>query len=122
MLPLLLVLLIVLFDTVAHGVLVLFGLVADWLRRLVPGGGGLPPYRSAATEPLRVALHSLLLSLPCAGGLAVAALHGTRRRWWFVLVAWSMVAAAGGKAVALVLMPGLLSALLLATARPPAPI
>ena len=113
-LPLLLMLLLVLFDRVAHGVMVLLGALLDWLRSLLQAGpGGLPPYRALATDPLAVALRTLLLGLPCLVGLLLIGL----RRWGLVLLCWSLDATGAAldadPLVPIALLPGLVAVLLL---------
>lgn len=116
MLPLLLVLLMMLFDRLAHGVLVLLGLLLTWLLELLPSSGSnLPFYQAVTLQPLTVALHSLFHIVPCLVGLAVILVN--RRpggNWWLVVLLWSVTAASSGLSVALVLSPGLASAVLLA--------
>lgn len=108
-LPLMLVLLMVLFDTVAHGLLVLVGLLVTWLSQVVQTGAtGLPPYDRIAFAPLDVALRSLFRSLPCLAGLMLALLRQRPgRSWWLVVVLWSLSASIGGEAVAVALLPGI---------------
>ena len=113
-LPLVLLLLLVLFDRVTHGVMVLLGALLEWLRSLLPAGpGALPPYRALAADPLAVALRALLLGLPCLAGLLLIGL----RRWGLVLLCWSLDAAGAALGadplVAIALLPGLVAVLLL---------
>ena len=120
MLPLLLVLLLLLFDRVTHGVLVLFGALLEWLRSLLSvGPGAAPPYGALAADPLAVAARALLLGLPCLAGLL---LLGLRRRWP-VLLCWGLdivlARFVGDPLVAVTLLPGLLATLLLACRRHP---
>ncbi len=115
LLPLLLVLLMVLFDSTAHGIVVLLGLLLSWLREFMPGGGGMPPFRTVTFHPLEVALASLLRALPCLAGLMLILLD--RRpgaRWWWIVLLWGCAAVIGGKAVAAVLLPGLVVAMVFA--------
>jgi hypothetical protein len=115
LLPLLLVLLMVLFDTTAHGLLVLLALLLSWLRQFVPDGqGGLPAFRTVAFHPLDVALGSLTHALPCLAGLAVILINRASRGWWWVALLWGLAAATSGRIVAAVLLPGLVLAALLA--------
>ncbi|MGI4748846.1 MAG: hypothetical protein ACRYFY_22775, partial [Janthinobacterium lividum] len=66
-------------------------------------------------QPLAVALHSLSRTAPCLAGLGLILLNRQPgRRWWLVVLLWSVTAASSGVAVAAVLLPGLASALLLA--------
>ncbi|MGI4745742.1 MAG: hypothetical protein ACRYGI_03570 [Janthinobacterium lividum] len=108
-LPLMLVLLMVLFDTVAHGLLVLLGLLVTWLRQIVQvGATGLPPYDTIAFAPLDVALRSLFRSLPCLAGLMLVLLRQRPgRSWWLVVVLWGLSASIGGEVVAVALLPGI---------------
>ena len=113
-LPLLLVLLLALFDRVTQGVLVLFGALLDWVRSLLPAGpGALPSYRALTASPLAAALQALLLGLPCVAGLLLIGL----RRWKLVLLCWSLDIAAAmldaDPLVSIALLPGLLAILLL---------
>ena len=116
LLPLLLVLLLLLFDRVTQGVMVLMGALLDWLRSLLPAGAGgaLPPYRALVTDPLAVAGRALPLVLSCVAGLVLVAV----RRWRSALACWGVcVALAFAEAdpvTAVTLMPGLLAVLLLA--------
>ncbi len=116
MLPLLLVLLMLLFDSTAQGLLVLLGTLARWWQSIVPGpGGALPPYRALVVDPLGVAFHALVRAVPCLGGLALIVLvRASRPVWLWVLLLWSGAAVCGGAGVALALLPGLVAAGLLA--------
>ena len=121
-LPLLLLLLMVLFDSTAHGLLVLLGLVSSWLGALLPAGnGGLPAYTAIALDPLPVAAGAALRSAPCLLGLVLVLLSPRPGpRWGWIALLWLVAASGGGRAVAIALLPGLLAALLLAT-RPGRP-
>ena len=115
LLPLMLVLLMVLFDSVAHGVVVLLGLLLDWLRALIVGSEGGPLLQTVAFHPLQVAFESLLHALPCLTGLILILLNqrpGTR--WWWIVLSWSIAAGFGGPLVAALLLPGLCIAILFA--------
>ena len=115
LLPLLLVLLMVLFDSTAHGIVVLLELLLSWLRAFMPGNGGVPPFRTVTFHPLDVALGSLMRALPCLGGLMLILLN--RRpgaRWWWIVLLWGSAAVIGGKAAAAVLLPGLVVAAIFA--------
>ncbi len=116
MLPLLLALLMVLFDSTTHGLLALLGLVASWLGSLLPAGSGsLPPYDAIALDPVPVAAWAALRSAPCLLGLVLILLSPRPgRRWWWVALSWLLAAAGDGRPVATALLPGLLAALLLA--------
>jgi hypothetical protein len=118
LLPLVLVLLMVLFDTTAHGVIVLMGLLLSWLRQFMPGGeGGLVPFRMIAFHPLHVALQSLLHTLPCLAGLALILLNPRPGGWWgWVVLFWAFASAFGGEVVTVVLLPGLVIAAVFALA------
>ncbi len=115
-LPLILVLLMVLFETTARGVLVLLGLLVNWLRDFVPGSGGsLPPFQAVVFHPLEVALGSLLRAMPCLAGLMLILLRRSSGRWWWwILMLWSLAAAIGGRPVATLLLPGLVIAAIFA--------
>ncbi len=119
LLPLLLVLLMVLFDTVTHGLFVLVGALLDWLRAFVPGSAGsLPPFQSIAFHPWRVALQSLMRSLPCMAGLMLVLLRrGPGGWWWWIVLLWSLAACLGGPTVRQILLPGCVAATLLALPR-----
>lgn len=108
-LPLLLVLLMVLFDTVAHGLLVLLGLIVTWAGSLLQvGGSGLPPYSAIALAPLPVAVHAALRSAPCLMGLVLVLLRPSPgRSWWLVGLLWVLSAGIGGELVAVTLLPGI---------------
>ncbi len=113
-LPLLLVLLLLLFDRVTQGVMVLVGALLDWLRSLLPAGpGALPPYRALLTDPQAVAGRALPLVLPCVAGLVLV----VARRWRLALWCWGIcVAVAFAEAdplAAVALLPGLVAVLLL---------
>lgn len=116
MLPLFLVLLMVLFDRMAHGVLVLLGLLLTWLLELLPSNGnGLPSYQAVTLQPLAVAVHALFHIVPCVAGLALILLNRrSGRNWWLVVPLWGVTAASSGVAVAVVLLPGLASILFVA--------
>ena len=117
MVPLLLVLLMVLFDTTAQALMVLLGLVATWVQTLTPvgGGGGLPPYRAIALDPVSVGLSAGFRSAPClAGVVLILSKPGPGPRWWWVVLLWAISASLGGEAVGFALAPGLLAAALLA--------
>ncbi len=119
LLPLLLVLLMVLFDTVTRGVLVLIGSWLDWLRGALPGGSaGLPPFQAIAFHPLRVALGSLMRSLPCLGGLMLVSPRRGAGGWWCIVLFWVLAGSLGGPTVAAILLPGGIAAMLLALLRP----
>ncbi len=120
LLPLILVLLMVLFETTAHGVLVLLGLLVNWLRAFLPGGDGrLPPFQAVVFHPLDVALASLMRALPCLGGLVLILLNrGPGGWWWWIVLLWGLAAAIGGQLVAAVLLPGLMIAALFALPLP----
>ena len=127
-LPLLLVLLMVLFDTVAHGLLVLLGMIVTWAATLLQSGGsGLPPYSAIALAPLPVALHAALQSAPCLAGIMLVLFRPRPgRSWWLVVLLWGLSAAIGGGLAAMTLLPGLVVAVLFAvlpqpsaTAAPP---
>lgn len=114
MLPLLLVLLLLLFDRVTHGVLVLLGALLEWLRSLLPaGGGGLSQYGALAADPLAVAARALLLGLPCLAGLLLLGI----RRWRPALLCWGLDLALAVVSMnlpaAIALFPGLLAILTL---------
>ncbi len=114
MLPLLLVLLLLLFDRVTHGVLVLLGALLEWLRSLLPaGGGGLSPYGALAADPVAVAARALLLGLPCLTGLLLLGV----RRWWPALLCWgfdlALAVVSMNLPAAIALSPGLLAILTL---------
>ncbi len=118
MLPLLLMLLLLLFDRVTHGVLVLLGALLEWLRSLLPAGTGvLPPYRALTADPLAVAARALLLGLPCLAGLLLLG----ARSWRPTLLCWILGIAVAAADVDLpavtALLPGLLAVLLLASRR-----
>ncbi len=119
LLPLVLVLLMALFDTVTHGMLVLIGAWFDWLRGSAPGSdGGLPPFQTIALQPRRVALDSLMRSLPCLAGLMLVLLHrGPGGWWWWITLLWGLAASLGGSTVAAILLPGCIMAMLLALPR-----
>ncbi len=115
LLPLLLVLLLLLFDRVTQGVMVLLGALLDWLRSLLPAGSGtLPPYRALVASPAAVALRALLPGLPCLAGLLLIA----ARRWRPALLCWSLAIGAAlvdaDPLIPLVLLPGLVATLVLA--------
>ena len=117
-LPLLLVLLLLLFDRVTHGVLVLLGALLQWLRSLLPAAsGGLPSYGALTADPSAVAARALLLGLPCLAGLLLLG----ARSWRLALLCWSLDIAIAAIAVdlpaAIALLPGLLAVLLLAWRR-----
>ena len=120
-LPLLLVLLMVLFDTVAHGLLVLRGMIVTWVAALLqPGGGGLPPYSAIALAPLPVALHAALRSAPCLAGIMLVLFRPRPgRSWWLVALLWCVSAAVGGGLAAVTLLPGLAVAVALAVLPQP---
>ncbi|WP_428377185.1 hypothetical protein [Lichenicoccus sp.] len=108
LLPLVLVLLMVLFDTTAHGVLVLLGLLLGWLRAFLPGS----PHATtgAGFHPLGVALGSLLHAIPVLGGL-LAILSGRQpRHWRGALLLWVVAAAFDGSVVAATLAPAIAGA------------
>ena len=114
-LPLLLVLLLLLFDRVTQGVMVLVGALLDWLRSLLPAGSGgaLPPYRALLADPLAVAGRALPVVLPCTAGLVL----GVARRWRAALSCWgrcmALALAEADLVTAAILAPGLLAVLLL---------
>ncbi len=120
LLPMLLVLLMVLFDTVTHGTFVLIGAWFDWLRGTAPGSAdGLPAFQTIAFHPGRVALDSLARSLPCLAGLMLVSLRrGTGGHWWWIVLLWAIAAYLGGATVAVILLPGCVAATLLALSRP----
>ena len=112
LLPLVLVLLMVLFETTAHGVLALFGLLLGWLRAFLPGSR----YDTAGAgfDALGVALDALLRALPVLGGL-LAIVIGRRPRYWCVaLLLWGLAAALDGPVIAVVLGPAMAGAALCA--------
>ena len=119
-LPLLLVLLMVLFDTVAHGLLVLLGMIVSWMAALLQSSGGeLPPYSAIALAPLPVALHAALQSTPCLAGVMLVLFRPRPgRSWWLVALLWGLSAAIGGGLAAVTLLPGLLVAVLFASLPP----
>ena len=118
LLPLLLVLLMVLFDTAAHGLLVLLVLLLGWLRQFVPGGGnGMPAFGTVTFHPLHVAVGSVVRALPCLAGLALILINRASKGWWCVALLWGLAAATGGRIVAAVLLPGLVLAALFALPR-----
>ena len=116
LLPLMLVLLMVLFDSVAHGVVVLLGLLLSWLRGFILGReGGSPLFQTVAFHPLRVAFASLLHALPCLVGLVLILLNRKPGGWWWwIVLSWGIAAAFGGQVVAALLLPGLCIAMLFA--------
>ncbi|WP_419728007.1 hypothetical protein [Lichenicola sp.] len=119
-LPLLLVLLMVLFDTVAHGLLVLLGMIVTWAATLLQSGGGLPPYSAIALAPLPVALHAALRSAPCLAGIMLVLFRPRPgRSWWLVALLWGASAAIGGGLAAVTLLPGLAVAVALAVLPQP---
>ncbi len=119
LLPLMLVLRMVLFDSTAHGVLVLLGVLLGWLQDFLlagAAGGSLAPFPAIAFHPLRVAAGSIACAAPCAAGLLVLlARWPARGSWWWVVLLWSIAALLGGKAAAAALLPGLLVAGLFAS-------
>jgi len=109
-LPLVLVLLMLLFDTVAHALLVLLGMLVSWIGSVLPASpvGALPGYRSLAFHPAQVAAASAGRALPCLAGLLLAVLRPRRgASWWAVLGLWIVAAALGGLLSLLALAPGL---------------
>lgn len=109
-LPLLLVLLMVLFDSLAHGLLVLLGMLMTWASTLLRAGGGsgLPAYSAIVVAPLPVAMHAALQSAPCLGGLMLVVLRPRPgRSWWGVALLWCLSAGIGGELVAVTLLPGI---------------
>lgn len=108
-LPLLLVLLMVLFDSLAHGLLVLLGMLVTWASALLRGGGsGLPSYSAIVMAPLPVALHAALQSAPCLGGLILVLLRPRPgKSWWLVALLWCFSAGIGGELVSVTLLPGI---------------
>ena len=119
LLPLLLVLLVVLFDALTHGMFVLIGTLLDWLRGFVPGiAGASPPFQTIAFHPWQVALGSLTRALPCLAGLMLILLRrGPGGRWWWIVLLWSLAACLGGSTVREILLPGCIAAMLLALPR-----
>jgi len=116
LLPLVLVLLMMLFETTAHGVFVLFGMVFNWLRTTMPGSGNaLPPFRTVEFHPLDVIVGSAARSLPCLCGLVLILLHRQAGPWWWwIVMLWGLTAWLGGTVIAFVLIPGILVSLALA--------
>ena len=110
LLPLMLVALITLFDTMAHSLLVLLGTLLETLLRLLPmsGDGGLSPYRSIMADPQRVAFASLARAMPCITGLLLVTYGRQPQRWFAVLLLWGLTARIGGVAVAAILLPGII--------------
>lgn len=108
-LPLLLVLLMVLFDSLAHGLLVLLGMLMTWASTLLQSGGsGLQQYSAIVMAPLPVAMHAALQSAPCLGGLMLVVLRPRPgRSWWGVALLWCLSAGIGGELVAVTLLPGI---------------
>ncbi len=119
LLPLVLVLLMVLFDAVTHGMLVLVGWLLDWLGGFLPSPArGLPRLQMIAFHPRRVALDSLTRSLPCLAGLMITWLRrGAGGSWCWVVLLWVVAACLGGPTVRGILLPGCVAATLLALPR-----
>ena len=115
-LPAVLVLLMVLFDTMAHSLLVLLGLLLTSLVQFVPGSGTgtLGPYQTVMQNPLQAASWSLLRAVPCLAGLMLIPLRRQPRRWWAIILLWSFTACIAGQAVAIMLLPGIAIAALVA--------
>ncbi len=115
-LPAVLVLLIMLFDTMAHSLLVLLGLFLTSLMQFLPGSdaGGLGPYQTVMHNPLQAAFWSLLRALPCLAGLMLIPWRRQPKRWWAVVLLWSFTACIAGQAVAIMLLPGIAIAALVA--------
>lgn len=116
LLPLLLVLLMMLFDTTAHGVVVLLDVLFSWLRAFMPGSaGGSSPFWTVAFHPAQVAVTSLAQALPCLGGLLLILLRREPgRSWWWVVLLWGLSAGMDGEVVASLLLPGIVVAASLA--------
>lgn len=116
LLPLLLVLLMMLFDTTAHGVVVLLDVLFSWLRAFMPGSAsGSSPFWTVAFHPAQVAVRSLARALPCLGGLLLILLRREPGRgWWWVVLLWGFSAGTGGEIVTSLLLPGIVAAASLA--------
>jgi len=113
--PLLLALLMVLFDTTAKGFMELLAWLLDRLETyLLPQAGGLPPYQSLDLLLRPLVLGTLLPGLPClAGLLLVLRRPAFGRHWLLAALAWGLSAALGGITIALLLLPACLAALFL---------
>ena len=112
LLPMALVLLLALFDTVAHALLVLLGQFLALLPQFAPvgGAGGLSPYQSIMDDPLRTAWQSLVRALPCLAGLLLVRLTRQALKWWAIVLLWTLTAQFNGELIAAVLLPGILAA------------
>ena len=116
LLPVVLVLLLALFDTLTHALLVLFGQLLTLLPEFAHGGDGhgLSPYQSILASPWRVAWNAIVRALPCLAGLMIIRLSRQPGRWWAIVLVWSLTARLNGELVAATLLPGIVVAALFA--------
>ncbi len=112
LLPVVLVLLLALFDTMAHALLVLLGQVLALLPEFAPTGGAaaLSPYQSIMDDPGDAAWESLVRALPCLAGLMLIQWSRQAWRWWAIVLVWSLTARLNGELVAALLLPGIVVA------------
>lgn len=115
MLPLLLALLMILFDSTARGLLIMLGSILRWLGSFLPAGNALPPYRSLSLDPVAIALAAGLPMLPCLLGLLPPLAAPERRAsWGLAAIVWCAALPFAGRLPAFALLPGIAAALLLA--------
>ncbi|MCQ8242150.1 hypothetical protein [Rhizosaccharibacter radicis] len=110
--PLMLSLLMLLFDRTAHGMLVLLGAVARWLLVLLPPGSARPPpFAPGAFDPLALAETSALRALPCLAGVAcLVGIGSNRLGGGLACLVWLAGMPLTGGWPEAVLLPGLASA------------
>ncbi len=112
LLPLVLVLLIVLFDSTAHGVMVLLGLLLGWLRGFLPYTPEV--FQAIDLDPVGVAFASLARAAPVLGGLLAILIVRRPSGWRIALPLWAVACAMDGRAVAALLAPSMAAGLVCA--------
>ncbi|MCQ8277919.1 hypothetical protein NFI95_05600 [Acetobacteraceae bacterium KSS8] len=114
-LPLLLALLMLLFDSTARGLMIMLGSILHGLGTFLPAGNALPPYRSLPLDPAALAFAALLRIFPCLLGLVPAIVAPERRASWLLCAAcWCAALPFAGRLPVFALLPGIVAALLLA--------
>jgi hypothetical protein len=120
LLPFWLAMLLLVFEDATHALLSLFGLVLGWLLSSLPGAGsaGLPAFQALARHPASSALLSLVRALPCLLGLLLMLMRprvlASRPAAGAAAACWLISLPCGGRTAALLLLPGLLAAAILA--------
>jgi hypothetical protein len=120
--PLLLALLMVLFDSTAHGLMQLVSWLLSGIDAYMPvSPGSLPDYQALRFSPWAIIAGALLRGVPCLLGLAVIAPRPRPGRHWLLAAAsWGVCAVISGGGTAVLLLPPCVVALVFARPKPAA--